>query len=196
MKNQFLLNALVVSALLVGANAANAFDQYATSVLDFSSEWSLDSWSAAQALGAPDTEVYGDISTSWAPLSRDGTLEFLTLGFDTPVLASGATVRETDGNGFVYQVDVIDTLGTAHTVWSGIDSSAPGTPVDFALSWAQTGYAVKGLKIYVDTSHSGDWEEIDAVTLSGVAAVPEPAAYAMLCAGLGLIGFAARQRKA
>jgi hypothetical protein len=189
-----IVRACVLGAILAGSSAANALDQYASSVIDFSTQWSAGSWSAAQALGAPDTFGYGDIATAWAPANRDGTLEFLSLGFDTPVLASGAVIRETSGNGFIYQIDAIDTGGIAHTIWSGTDDSLPGTPADFSVGWAQTAFAVNGLKLYVDTSHSAEWEEIDAVTLQGVAAVPEPTGLAMLFAGLGLVAGYARRR--
>jgi hypothetical protein len=141
-------------------------DQYADTVIGFSSQYSSASWSAAQALGASDTLSYGDRPTSWAPSSFNGTLESLTLGFATPVYAGGATIRETSGNGFVYQIDAVDTGDVLHTVWSGADTSQPGTPVDFSVSWAPTSYLVKGVKVYVDTNHNlSAWEEIDSVRL-------------------------------
>lgn len=155
----------VTCSSLGGDGGGGAGASYATSVLGFSSQYSGGSWSAAQATGAPDTDVYGDLATAWAPSPANGTLEYLTLGFDTPVAADGVTIRETLGNGFVYQVDALDTSDVLHTVWTGVDSSQPGSAVDFSVSWPMTGYAVKGVKIYVDTNHSAGWEEIDAVWL-------------------------------
>ncbi|MCB1943869.1 MAG: hypothetical protein KDI53_17785, partial [Candidatus Accumulibacter sp.] len=157
-------------AVVVGANSrlqVGSGEQFADHVLGFSSQYSTGSWSAAQAVGASNTVNYGDLPTSWAPSSFNGTLEFLTLGFATPVYSDGATIRETSGNGFVYQIDAVDEGDVLHTVWSGTDASQPGTPVDFRVSWATTPYLVKGLRIYVDTSHDlGAWEEIDSVSLS------------------------------
>ena len=79
-------------------------------------------------------------------------------------------VRETNGNGFVTQVDAIDTNNVSHTVWpvgTETDTSPQTAPVDFLAAWPRTPYRVKAVKIYVDSSHSGTWEEIDSVRLVG-----------------------------
>jgi hypothetical protein len=148
---------------------ANAMGEWATSDLDYSSQAGSDDWAAYQALFAPNTSQYGDSRSAWAPASKDGTQEYLTLGFRVPLYASGVTVRESDGNGFVTRVDVLDTTNTYHTLWTGTDSSQPGGLVDFSINFTQTTYLVQGVKIYVDTNHAqGEWEEIDAVKLRGV----------------------------
>jgi hypothetical protein len=199
LKSKLIASVLVAGAALIagGAQAAPVL-QYASTVINFSTQYNASTWAAAQALGAPDRPTYGDIAGAWAPAPQNGSLEFISVGFDTAVYANGATIREVFGNGFVYQVDAIDTLGALHTVWSGVDGSAPGTPVDFALTWNTTSYLVKGLKVYTDTNHNmGAWEEIDSIQLAGdatpAANVPEPATVGLL--GLGLFGLAAAQRK-
>jgi hypothetical protein len=107
----------------------------------------------------------------------NGTFEYITLGFSTPVFATGATIRETYGNGFVYQVDVLDTNSVLKTVWAGTDTSLPGTPVNFSISWAMTDFLVTGLKIYSNTNHNlSTWEEIDAVQLRGSTVFEAPVA--------------------
>jgi hypothetical protein len=198
-KSRFLAAVFAAGALLVGAGGAQAAPvlQYASSVIGFSSQYSTTNWSAQQALGAPNTPSYGDIQTAWAPAPRNGSLEWLSVGFGTAVFSTGATLRESNGNGFVYQVDLIDTLGNLHTIWNGVDHSAPGALVDFALTWAPTSYLVSGLKVYTNTDHnSGTWEEIDSIQLAGSTAsakVPEPGTVVLL--GMGLFAFAASRRK-
>ncbi len=143
--------------------------QWASYVIGFSSEYSPTDWAAAQALGAPDTLTYCDCGTAWAPREPNGMQEFITVGFPTPVYATGATIRETFGNGMVYQVDVLDTDDVLHTVWAGTDPSPQGTPVDNLLTWPATPYSVKGIKVYINTNTepTGGWEEIDAIALHG-----------------------------
>lgn len=199
MKSLVFAAAVFTAPLAAGLSTAQAapLSQYASSVIDYSTQYSSTSWSAAQVLGTPNTFTYGDIATAWAPSASNGTLEFITVGFEAPVYATGAVVRETYGNGFVYKIDALDTFGGFHTVWSGIDTSLAGSAVDFTVSWATTSYLVSGLKIFTNTDHDlGAWEEIDAIQLVGVteAAIPEPGMVALF--SLGLLGFAASRRKA
>lgn len=82
------------------------------------------------------------------------------------------------------------TIGTSNgfTGWSSFASSGASfnsglNTLDFTVTnWAQTSGNPTGLRV--------------EFTSSSVAAVPEPETYAMLLAGLGLVGFMARRRKA
>jgi len=160
---------LATLSLTVSALDSRATDQYADTVIAFSSEYSNQRWSAAQTLGPPDTFAYGDLDTAWAPSAKNGTLEYITVGFPAPVRADAVTIRETFGNGFVFQVDVRDLAGVYHTVWVGIDPSQPGMPVDFLVEFPLTGFMVDAVRVHVDTDHDlSAWEEIDAVVLHGV----------------------------
>jgi hypothetical protein len=87
--------------------------------------------------------------------------------FHAAVHATGVTIRETNGNGFVYQVDLVDQRRIADRLERDRPES-PGSPADFVINFAATSYLAQGVKIYVDTNHDlSTWEEIDAVLLQG-----------------------------
>lgn len=177
------------STFTVGAGAVLTIDaglipgQWASEVLGFSSEFnpSPGDWSAAQALGEPDTFVHGDEITAWAtrPMNSGytegqyyGPYHYLSVGFETPVYATGVTIRETYGNGFVYRLDLLDGDGMWHDqFWTGTDPSIvgdPPAPADFVLTFPATPYLVKGVRVHINIDHDlARWEEIDAVLLHG-----------------------------
>jgi hypothetical protein len=198
------LVAVACAGAIFAASTAGAapLQQYASTVKAYSSQNGASRWSAAQVLGLPNTPRYGDYDTAWAAANQDGTMEFVSVGFGTAVYATGASIWETFGNGFVSQVDVIDTLGNLHTVWKGIDLSPARTPFEFVVSWEMTSFLVSGLKVHVNTSATTTWEEIDAIGLAGdtvappppPARVPEPASLTLMGLGLGLFGFMRRRR--
>jgi RHS repeat-associated protein len=156
-----------------GGTAVNtsltASSQWASSVINRSSQYSSSGWSAAQATGAPNVTAYGDDSRAWAPSSKNGTTEYITLGYTTAVYANGVTIRETCGNGFVTKVEVRNAAsGTLETVWTGTDSSTPNTLADFSIPFDQRTYLVDAVRVTIDTNRNvSAWEEIDAVQLRG-----------------------------
>jgi len=162
---------LTLVCLLGATSSAQAMDEWADQVIGFSSQYGTTTFSSAQALGEPNTFSYGDSAGAWAPAIVNGTSEYLKVGFAVLLRATGVTVRETFGNGFITRVDVIDTSNVSHLVWKGVDNSLPGSPVDFQVNFSQTSYLVKAVKIYVSTKHSIGYEEIDAVQLHGTPGV-------------------------
>lgn len=166
--NKLLFKSVINGCILLCPVASYALDQWATTLLDFSSEYSSTDWSAEQVLKAPNTKAYGDSTSAWAPANQDAGKEFVTVGFKSPVYATGVTVRETDGYGFVTRIDVIDTKNVVHTVWSGVDNSKPDQINNFKATWSPTSYLVKAVKVHINTALHGGWEEIDAIQLHGI----------------------------
>jgi hypothetical protein len=179
-----------VAATVTVSVTPKTINQYASTILGYSSTYAQWNWDrgntsatgfiAEQALGAPNVFVYGANRLAWAPYPMDGTLEYISLGFATPVYASGVTVREISGNGFVYQIDVLDMAGNWNAVWAGTDptprvtytdevnKTAKAVPVDALFAFPETTYLVTGVRIWVNTStRLGRYEQIDAVTLHG-----------------------------
>jgi hypothetical protein len=128
-----------------------------------SSEWDPGGdWSAARATGAPDVPVCTDDPNAWAPVSDSADPEWLEVRFGTPDHARGINVYENYAFPFVRQVDLIDTDGMYHTIWTGTDVADCGVP--FSTRWASTAYLVVGARIHTQVD---GYEEIDAVELLG-----------------------------
>jgi RHS repeat-associated protein len=156
------------------ADGLGAVSQWASSVVQYSSQDSNSSYYASQALGVPNLQSYGDQPGAWRPSSMNGTTEWLILGYTTQVYADSVTVRENVGNGYVTRIEV-HNASTAwetgwETVWSGVDPTVSGALADFTATFARRSYLVDAVRVTIDTSHSTGWEEIDAVELHGLAA--------------------------
>lgn len=126
-----------------------------------SSQDSPTTWSAQQATGP--AEVPGQclsIETNWAPAQDGPTDEWLELTYGTPKRVSGIEVYEAYEGGYVSSIELRDTDGDLHTVWSGTDTTPCGGI--FSQSWPVTSYYVDSAIVHTSTD---DWEEVDAVRL-------------------------------
>jgi hypothetical protein len=130
---------------------------------------------------------------------------------ETWTAASSETVRITDidvlGDGYNVYVNGGLVASPSSADYSATGNGAFGAPYtnDAETAWLTTGpYKFSHASFSVN---AGDIVSIQAtylpsgfadstVAISAVHAVPEPETYAMMLAGLGLLGFAARRRKA
>jgi len=125
-----------------------------------SSQYSSSSYSATQATGVPNVTSCGNNTLAWSPSTNGSGGEWIEVTYSNPVPAIGVLVHETYTAGFVYRIDLKDTSDNYTTIWTGTDN----TPCNdwFSLTFPQTSYSVKAVKVY--TQKAG-WEEIDAIGL-------------------------------
>ena len=170
---------------IITINAA-AQSQYASSVIAFSSEWSPTSWSAQQALGAPNTTGCGDIATAWASASADGAREWLVLGFATPQPVGVINIWETWNPG---AVDTIYLRNSSTGVWNNVytATAAPALPCPrtFTITIPTTGYNVDAIRLAINSPAVTSWNEIDAVEIqlncsTGISTINNP----LFCFGM------------
>lgn len=74
-------------------------------------------YSAAQAVGAPNTTQCGDAITAWAPLIPQSTQEELTLRYSETVAPTEINIYETFNPGAVVKVRVVDVFGNTPVVY-------------------------------------------------------------------------------
>lgn len=130
-----------------------------------SSEFGVSGWIATQAIGAPDVTECGDNPGAWASSSTN-TVEWLQLGYTTPVYATQVVIYITYDPSYVTAVELIDTNGSYHTVYTA-QPTPMACPAQLTVSFAKTTYLVSGVKITIDQTTLNDWSEIDAVQLIG-----------------------------
>lgn len=143
--------------------------QWATSATA-SSEYSNPNWAAIQATGAPDTIVdeCGDYTTAWASSGSD-TVEWIELTYDTPVRPTEVNIIQTYNPDQVLFVDLLDTEGEYHAIYLGEpEDKSDKCPYTLSILVEDADYQAIGVKITIDQSVLGTWNEIDAVELVGI----------------------------
>lgn len=136
------------------------------------SQYGDNAWSFAQATGEPNTEACGDQSTAWASARSTGE-DMLILAYAEPVIPTQINIYQTFNPGSIIQVEV----GSSATgEWSEPlpnSTDAPGNtlcPGVFTVDISDIDTPVDLVRIYLDQSIGGSWNEIDAVELVGVPA--------------------------
>jgi hypothetical protein len=143
------------------------WQQYASSVISFSSQYSTNSWSAEKTLGPPDATACSDHSNAWASQSADGQREFLVLRFANPAEVNRVRIFQT------YKPGAIDTVylrNVATGTWNKIfDTTAGEQPCPqrmiLEINFTKTTYKVDAMRIALNSPAVPDWNEIDAVEL-------------------------------
>jgi hypothetical protein len=141
----------------------------ATASSAFSAAKEQQSYSPWQATGAPNVERYSDDGNSWASKDADAGIEWIELGFAKPVHATALRIRQNHSPGAIIKVELVDTTGAKHSIFSGIDPTKYAANV---ISWFQppfpkTEYLVSGVRVTLATNSVPGWNEIDAVQLVG-----------------------------
>ncbi len=145
--------------------------RYATSVLNFSSQYGTGAWAAVQAVGPPNVyPLYGDIGEAWASSSQDGQREYLELAFSNPAPVSSIAIWETYNPGAVDTIYVKNpTTNQWDKVWTGTASTKPAQSRIFNVNFPLTSYNVSQVRIAINSPAVPSWNEIDAVGISNVA---------------------------
>ena len=131
-----------------------------------SSSYAYPDWSPNRATGAPEISTCVDDPRAWASARGNG-VEWLQLSYPRAVFPRVIRVFQTQGRGAVSRIALLDANGAPLTVWEATDSDelCPGI-LEVRVEITSTQVSV--LRIDLDESRTGTWNQIDAVELIGV----------------------------
>lgn len=151
--------------LTVRVESADFAMQWASGAIA-SSEYTTGEWAAMHATGAPNVFTCADDSKAWASADA-ASVDWLELTYDQPVRPTAIRIFEVWAPGQIVKVEVKDTSGDYHQVYSA--SPQPFFNCLRTLDIPVTGVTeyVSTVRVTVDQRLREDWNEIDAVRLSG-----------------------------
>lgn len=153
--------------LITPSMLALAPTMWAHSVLGYSTQYSDTSWSAEQALGAPNVfPQSGDIAQAWASRLADDHDEWLELGYATPRAVSAVEIYETFNPGAIRTVELITVTGRRIELRPATEDITKSQASNkLVIATPCTTEPVAAVRVNVASTEVEGWNEIDAVGL-------------------------------
>ena len=140
--------------------------QWASKVIQFSSELTSIQYSAKQALGKPNVlPAGGQNPNAWTP-DKPKRSEFIKLGYATPMQIRQIAIAESFNPGALYKVYVYDESGKEYLIYSFIPEAKPIQSRMLNVFMAKTPYKVAAIKLEYDGKAVPDYFSIDAVAIT------------------------------
>ena len=153
--------------------------QWATSVVEFSSELTPVQYSAQQALGKPNVlPAGGQNPNAWTP-NRPNRKDFIKLGFSNPISIRQVAIAESHNPSALYRVLLYDEAGNEHELNVLNPSSIPLKGRMLNIFTQPTPYKVAAVKLEFDGAAVPEYFAIDAVAITDsnypiIADIPKP----------------------
>ena len=143
--------------------------QWASKVIEFSSELTPIQYSSEQLLGKPNVlPAAGESPSAWTP-DRPNSLEFVKVGFETPIAIRQIVIAESYSPTTVTKVYTYDESGKEYLINTFSASSIPLKGRLFSIIMNETAYKVAAVKIEFDGSIVPEYYSIDAIGISSSA---------------------------
>jgi outer membrane protein OmpA-like peptidoglycan-associated protein len=161
--NRFLL-ALIFSGLSFFSFSQSV--QWASKVIEFSSELTPLQYSASQALGKPNVlPAGGQNPNAWTP-DKPKRSEFIKLGYTTPLQIQQVAIAESYNPGSLFKVYIYDEAGTEHLVGTFNPQAIPIIAQMRTVFFEKTSFKVNAVKLEFDGKALPDYFSVDAVAIS------------------------------
>jgi len=155
---------LLLVLFAFGAQAQTV--QWASRVIEYSSELTPVQYSAQQILGKPDVLPQGGESpNAWTP-ERANKKEFIKVGFDNPIRIRQIAVAESFNPSALYKVFAYDEGGTEYLINTFSPQSVPLNGRMLNIVIEETAYEVAAIKLEFDGGAVPEYYSVDAIAIS------------------------------
>ncbi len=140
--------------------------EWASKVLEFSSQFGVRQYSANQVLGTPNVlPSLGASPNAWSP-KKNGRLEFIKVGFANPMKIQQIAIAEISNPGGIKQIFAYDTNAREHLLYTFEPHYLPIEGRLFRFFFDKTPYDVVAVKVSIDGSVLQGHFGIDAIGIS------------------------------
>ncbi|MBS1486178.1 MAG: OmpA family protein [Bacteroidetes bacterium] len=140
--------------------------QWASKVIEFSTELTSVQYAASQALGKPNVlPAGGQNPNAWTP-DKPKRSEYIKLGYANPMQIQQVAVAESYNPGALFRVFVYDESGGEHQVGTYNPQALPVMARMLTVFFEKTPYKVNAVKLEFDGKALPDYFSIDAVAIS------------------------------
>ena len=154
--------------MLLAHHGQSQVVQWASKVIDFSSELTPVQYSAEQALGKPNVlPAGGQNPNAWTP-DKPKRLEFLKLGYSNPIQIEQIAIAESHNPSALFKLYIYEENGTEHLIHSFNPGPIPSKGRLLNVFVEKTTFKVAAVKLEFDGEALPDYFSIDAVAISDV----------------------------
>lgn len=166
-----------IVASVVQSYSSAATTQWASKVIEVTTEHQQGEYGAIQLLGRPNAMPYGvESKYAWMPAGyynirqrrqeESSMTQVLQLGYRTPMQVSQIAVAENCNPGSVKVILLVDEEGNEHKVWQNEPQSIGKKGRMLNIFITPTEFKVKSIKLVLDVAAVPGWNQIDAVGIS------------------------------
>src|SRR5258706_11143818 len=161
--NRFLLGLVFSAASFISFSQSV---QWASKVIEFSSELTPLQYAASQALGKPNVlPSAGQNPNAWTP-DKPKRVEFIKLGYSNPAQIRQIAIAESFNPGSLYKIYIYDEAGKEHLINTFIPQAVALQGRMLNIFMERTSYKVSAVKLEFDGKVLSDYFSIDGVAIS------------------------------
>lgn len=143
--------------------------QWASHVVDFSSQKGKEAFSVQQLLGAPNVlPANGYQATSWSPSQANSNVQFAKVSFDEPMQIRQIIIAENHHPGAISKVFVYEENGKEHLIGKFQPKAISRASRMFTIFFNLTDYKVAAVKIVLNGKAVRGYNCIDAIGISPI----------------------------